>query len=135
MVLNQRILDLNLELNVGFAKKTGHRKSECRDNLNDRMQDNIAALVQTMNLCDERPDDSSQSEDGQNNKEDDNESYTELGFLAMNVADGTDGESNRVENVEGVHIMQRVPVKDSILTVAMLTRRGALLLTNIHTNS
>ena len=27
-------------------------------------------------------------------------SYAELGFLAMNVADGTDGESNRVERCQ-----------------------------------
>ena len=61
------------------------------------MRDKIAALAKTMNLFDERHDDSSESEGGQNNEEDDNESYAELGFLVMNVTDGTDGESNRVE--------------------------------------
>jgi len=78
------------------------------------MQDNTAALAQTMSLFDQKHDDSSQSEDGQNN-EDDNESYVELGFLKMNVVDGTDGKSNRMgkhqqsayyarSNYEGLYI-------------------------------
>jgi len=69
--------------------KMGHRKRECRRDLNDRMRDNIAALAQTMSLFDQKKDDATQSEDGQYNEKDDNESYEELGFLVMNVADGT----------------------------------------------
>jgi len=72
----------------------GQRKSECRRILNDRTKDNIAALAQTMSLFDQNKDDAPQSEDGQYNEEDNNESYKELGFLVMNLAGGADDESN-----------------------------------------
>jgi len=110
----------------------GHRKSECHHNVNDRMKDNIAVLAQTMSLFDQKKDDASQSEDVQYNEEGDNESYAELGFLVINVAGGDNGESNRVERCQKIHITQRVPVEDSILTVAMTGRRGALLLAIMH---
>ena len=81
-------------------RESGHRKSECRRNLNDRMKDNITTLAQTMSLFDQRKDDASQSEDGQYNEEDDNESYEELGFLVMNVTGRVDGEIKRMERCQ-----------------------------------
>ena len=57
------------------------------------MKDNIAALAQTMSLFDQKGDDESDNQYN-HSEEDDNESYAELGFLAMNVAGRDTGESN-----------------------------------------
>ena len=35
-------------------QKMGHRKSECRRNLNNRIKDNIAALAQTLSMFDQK---------------------------------------------------------------------------------
>ena len=74
----------------------GHRKSECRRNLNDHMKKNMAALAQTMSLFGQKEDDD-QDTHYNYSEEDDNESYDELGFLAMNVAGRDNGESKRME--------------------------------------
>ena len=60
------------------------------------MKDNMAALAQTMNLFDQKKDDESDTHYNYS-EEDDNESYAELGFLAMNVAGRDSGESKRME--------------------------------------
>ena len=99
MGLIQRNLNLNLEVNVGFTEKSGHRKSECPRNLNDRMKDNMAALAQTMSLFDQKKDDESDTQYNYD-EEDDNESYAELGFLAMNVAGRDSGASKRMERCQ-----------------------------------
>ena len=77
----------------------GHRKSECRRNLNDRMKDNMAALAQTMSLFGQK-EDNDQDTHYNYSEEDDNESYEELGFLAMNVAGRDNGESKRMERCQ-----------------------------------
>ena len=73
----------------------GHRKSECHRNLNDRMKENMAALAQTMSLFGQKEDDEQETHYNYS-EEDDNESYDELGFLAMNVAGRDNGESKRM---------------------------------------
>ena len=77
----------------------GHRKSECRCNLNDRMKDNMAALAPTMSLFDQKEDDEQETHYNYS-EEDDNKSYEELGFLAMNVAGRDNGESKRMERCQ-----------------------------------
>ena len=59
----------------------------------------MAALAQTMSLFDQKRDDES---DNQYNysEEYDNESYAELGFMAMNVAGRDSGESKRMERCQ-----------------------------------
>ena len=62
------------------------------------MKENMAALAQT-SLFGQKEDD---EQDTQYNysDEDDNESYDELGFLAMNVAGRDNGESKRMERCQ-----------------------------------
>ena len=80
--------------------KSGHRKSECHRNLNDRMKDNMAALAQTMNLFDQKKDDESNTHYNYSEEDDNEMNIAELGFLAMNVAGRDSGESKRMERCQ-----------------------------------
>ena len=106
--------------------------SLCHPNLNNRMKDNIAALAQTMSLFDQRKDDASQPEDGQYNEEDDNESYEELGFLAINVAGGDSGESNRVERRQKNAWYAKSAYGGLYIDSSDDGKKGALLLAIMH---
>ena len=59
------------------------------------MKENMAALAQTMSLFGQKGDDESDTQYNYD-EEDDNESYEELGFLAMNVAGRDNGARFRI---------------------------------------
>ena len=114
-----------------ICRKSGHRESECRRNLNDRMKDSMAALAQTMSLFDQKKDDESDTQYNYS-EEDDNESYAELGFLAMNVAGRDSGESNRMERCQRSIYYTNSTCGGLYIDSSDDERKGALLLAIMH---